>query len=318
MSFALGAALLLLPRMGNAVFCDLSKTCTVFGVSRVCDVNCTVGVNCNVGASDDICNVCVDITGTSTNNQPCNFDFQCTTAPFIFCDGAGDGFVTVCGTSSADNINGSGDADWLCGAGGNDTIDGGGGNDGINGGDNDDVINAGGGNDIIEGGNGKDTIEGSTGNDDIRGNLSSNHSLDDGGNTISGDAGNDFLAGSGGDDEIFGGPDNDTILGQGGRDVIKADAGNDVIFENYGGAAPDDCFGSLYCGGTGDDSITAVGPGHQCVDAGADQVVSGSETDCGYINFPNTADACDFATQRNCANPGSNFSATRHPSCGCD
>jgi Ca2+-binding RTX toxin-like protein len=317
MRAVLTAALLAVPQAGNAVFCDLTKTCTVFNVSRVCDVLCTAGVNCNVGASDDVCSVCVDITGASTNNQPCNFDSQCTTSPFLFCDGEGDGFVSVCGTTSADSISGSGNADWLCGAGGNDTINGNGGNDGINGGDGNDTINAGGGDDLVEGGAGMDTMEGSTGDDDIRGNLSTNHTLNDGGNTIFGDAGDDFIAGSGGDDEIFGGADDDFIFAQGGRDVTKAGAGNDTVFENYGGAAPDEVFGGIICGEEGDDGITAVGAGHRCVDAGPGQVVSGSEVDCNYINLPNTNDDHDVATQRNCANP-TNFSATRHPSCGCD
>jgi Ca2+-binding RTX toxin-like protein len=273
--------------VGGSVLAD---DCTVAGVTYPCDFICGFPSN--------------------PPNNPC---------VAINNDVNGDGFKTTCGSTLGGNtINGSGADDIICGRDGDDTITGGGGNDKINGGGGNDNIDGGNGNDVIEGGLGSDILTGGSGDDTIYGISTSDLSSDDGGNLIKGENGNDFLVGAGGDDEIFGGANDDTIIGEGGRDVMKGEGGNDFIIDNYGGAIVNEVFGSLLCGGTGDDTLFANGPGHQCVDAGTQQVVSGpSDHDCTYINSPADSDDHDVGTQRNCANP-SGFDGTRHPSCGCD
>jgi Ca2+-binding RTX toxin-like protein len=269
----------------------LADTCTVGGTTRTCDFVCGFpsfppGVACT----------CI--------NQDIN----------------GDGVATTCGSTSGPNlIQCLNNNEMICGRDSADSIDGNGGNDQINGGGGNDTIDAGGGDDVVEGGDGADVIEGGSGDDDIYGTSSatSDWPTDDGGNRITAGSGDDLVVGAGGDDEIFGGNGADFFIGQGGRDLMKGEAGNDTIISNYGGSSVNDVLGTLICGGSGDDTITADGPGHQCVDGGTQQAISGSENDCSYFNLPSDSDDHDLGTQRNCINP-SGFHSTRHPSCGCD
>jgi Ca2+-binding RTX toxin-like protein len=267
----------------------LADTCTVAGVTRTCDFVC--GFPTNPPSSP-----CVAI-----NN-----------------DINGDGFRTTCGSTQGGNtINGSNADEVICGRDGTDTITSSGGNDQINAGAGNDTIDGGTGIDIIEGGSGADSLTGGSGNDTIYGITNSDLSSNDGGNLINGGNNDDTLIGAGGDDEIFGGSGDDVIIGEGGRDVMKGEGGADTIFSNYGGAQLNEVFGSILCGGPGDDFLFADGPGHQCVDGGTQQQISGTEFDCQYSNLPADSDDHDVGTQRNCVNP-SGFDATRHPSCGCD
>jgi Ca2+-binding RTX toxin-like protein len=267
----------------------LADTCTVAGVTRTCDFVCGFPSNPPNPA-------CVAI-----NN-----------------DVNGDGVRTTCGSTLGGNtINGGGADEMICGRDGDDTITGSGGNDQINGAGGNDGIDGGTGNDTIEGGGGKDSIEGGSGDDILSGNTGQDFT-DDGGNFIDGGNNNDSILGTGGDDELLGGSGDDSILGQGGRDVIMGEGGADFLVSQYGGPNVNEVFGDLLCGGPGDDTIFAWGPGHQCVDAGTQQVVTGTENDCNYANNqPADSDDHDIGTQRNCANP-IGFDANRHPSCGCD
>jgi hemolysin type calcium-binding protein len=155
--------------------------------------------------------------------------------------------------------------------------------------------------DVICGNDGDDTINGKGGNDII--------DAGDGNDTVVGDAGSDFL---------HGGDGNDVILGQGGRDVLHGDDGEDTLIGNYGGSVVDSVLGSLYCGGKGDDAIVADGPGHQCVDAGPDQVLDPGETyDCQYFNLPNDNGLCDVFTAINCKKASGPLLPDR-VGCGCE
>lgn len=267
----------------------LADTCTVAGTTRTCDFVC--------GFPSSQANPC----------QAINNDIN------------GDGFKTTCGSTSGGNfIKGSNNDEVLCGRDGDDNIEASGGNDQINTAGGNDTVDAGSGNDIVEGGTGSDNLVGGSGNDTIYAISSSDFSTNDGGNVIDGGNNDDTIWGAGGDDDIFAGSGDDLIIGQGGRDVIKGEAGADAIINNYGGSTANDVLGSLLCGGTGDDFIYADGPGHQCVDAGTQQAIAGTEFDCQYLNLPADSDDHDIGTQRNCVHPDSNFSSTRHPSCGCD
>jgi Ca2+-binding RTX toxin-like protein len=267
----------------------LADTCTVNGTTRTCDFVCGFPSN--------------------PPNPPC---------VAINNDVNGDGVRTTCGSTLGGNTIQGGSADEvICGRDGDDTVTGSGGDDQINGADGDDTIDGGNGSDVIEGGLGSDTITGASGDDTLSGNTGQDFTAD-GGNTIDGGNNNDTILGTGGDDELSGGSGDDTILGQGGRDVIKGEGGADFLISQYGGPQTNDVLGDLVCGGSGDDTIFAWGPGHQCVDAGTQQVVSGSENDCSYANNqPADSDDHDIGTQRNCAN-AVGFDATRQPSCGCD
>jgi Ca2+-binding RTX toxin-like protein len=128
----------------------------------------------------------VDDVGTSFDwgvacTQNCTLPPQCQKNP-----GA------ICGTSSADIIEGTS------------------GDDVIFAGDGDDVIRGNGGNDSIFGGPGDDRIEGGGGNDKLRG-----------------DTGNDHIEGGGGSDEIVVNPSDSTISefvdGGGGNDQVSVD-----------------------------------------------------------------------------------------------
>lgn len=286
-----------------------------------CDMVCTAGVTCKVSDASDYCPAkCGNGMPGVNNGQICEFDSDCTDPSYPFCDYAGDGTIALCGSSGDDVIQGAGTADVLCGNDGDDTITGGGGADWINGGAGDDDIDGGNAADVIEGGDGSDVISGGAGNDNMYGNGRFDFS-DDGGNTMHGDNNDDFMAGAGGDDVLTGDNGDDTLFGQGGRDVLKGGDGDDILIGNYGGPTVNDVLGSLYCGGKGDDAITGDGPGHQCIDGGPDQVVTGSESDCVYHNLPDDTDDHDVGTAINCANPtqsstnGTLLGST--PDCGC-
>jgi hypothetical protein len=287
-SLALAAALM---TTGAAHAVCPTDTCTTGATTRQCDLVCgfptSAGNPCTVATND------------------CNSDGAKVTCAYA---GGGGSYI----------VGGSG-ADVICGRSGDDTIRSGGGTDTINGEGGNDVIEGEGANDVIEGGTGADTIDGGPADDTIYGVANNDLSTDDGGNLLIGDNGDDTLLGAGGDDEILGGDGEDTILGQGGRDVLKGGDDDDTVASIYLGATPNDYLGTILCGGAGDDVIVADGAGHQCVDAGADQQVTGiNDFDCTYANVPNDGDPHDIGTQRNCVNPGAGFSATRHPSCGCD
>ncbi len=283
------AAITLLAATAHAQ-CGIPDTCTTNGTTRACD------------------SVCAFPTSAGT---PCNV---ATT------DCSGDGLKVTCGsTLGANYIVGGNNADIICGRSGADTIRGGGGADTINGEGGNDVIEGDTANDVLEGGTGSDTIVGGSGDDIAYGVSSTDSGTDDGGNLILGEAGDDTLIGAGGDDEVLGGNDDDTILGQGGRDVLKGGDDDDTVASIYLGATPNDVLGTILCGNDGDDTIVADGAGHQCVDGGADQQVTGvNDFDCTYANVPNDADDHDVGTYRNCQNVSGPFSNTRHPSCGCD
>jgi Ca2+-binding RTX toxin-like protein len=212
--------------------------------------------------------------------------------PISHCIFDGDGIFTICGTDGDDVINGTGGVDVICAGAGNDVIQGKGDDDWIAGGE---------GNDVILGGNGSDWIVDGEGD-----------------NEMEGGAGVDWVFGGPGDDLILGDAGNDVLVGCGGRDHIDGGRNDDQLFISGWPLclAPDDVLGTNLCGGPGNDTINGSGPGHVCVDAGADQDPEGH--DCVYTTLPTPADDHDVGTQRNCANPTASFDPDRSPPCGCD
>lgn len=112
---------------------------------------------------------------------------------------AGDGDLTVTGSSSGDTIVGRAGRKTVNAGAGDDIVLLGGGADGVGGasaaGSNDDKVDGGEGNDILSAGVGADQLSGGSGNDDLYGG-----------------AGDDLLDGGAGADKLVGGTGNDTYL----------------------------------------------------------------------------------------------------------
>lgn len=167
--------------------------------------------------------------------------------------------LTIFGTSSAENINGSTEEDFLVGAGGNDVLRSGQGNDGLNGGTGRDFLDAGTGDDTIIGGGGIDTLLGGDGNDSLDGGA--------GGDSLDGGQGDDFLNGATNNDTINAGAGNDTVIGASGSEVVTGGQGNDFIdvaagFDFVDGGSGNDTITSTFgadslFGGTGNDFISS-------------------------------------------------------------
>lgn len=213
--------------------------------------------------------------------------------------GAGDGYCTICGNSSANTIVGgtatdaaNGVKDRICGAGGDDTITSTNANSVIDGGAGHDNITASGSGSTAYGRAGNDTISvgpngyatGEDGTDSITlANTGYNQALGgdgddtiiagDGTAVVQGGDGNDIItAGDGGNtldggagtDTITSGLGDDEITGGADNDTIKCEGGNNMI---SGGSGSD-----LLVAGAGDDTILG-GPG------GEDSIYGGGGAD---------------------------------------
>lgn len=304
--------------------CD--TTCTVNttsgDVTYPCDRVCSSGSICVQASALDVCPyTCHNGTLGPSNGVVCQSDANCTVGPYYNCaPGGGDTVTAICGTSGDDIIIASFANAVVCGFDGDDGLyNYTGGPMLANGGDGDDIINGSGGNDRLIGGLGSDTIFGTGGADVLYG---SGVAGSDGPNVISGDAGNDTIAGGDDDDVLSGGADNDVILGQGGRDVLLGNDGDDTLVTNLFVTPANDVLGSILCGGNGDDTLVGDGPSHQCMNAGAGQVVVGSEHDCTYANHPDDTDVWDVGTARNCLSPVQTSTygdlLDRPVGCGCE
>jgi Ca2+-binding RTX toxin-like protein len=292
---ALVAVTVLAINASSTMACHDRPTCNWSGVLYACDRCPFGGANCPSAGGDD-----------------CGF-YRCQNDTSIFCDDntdcasvgghcmveLADGRLTICGTSGNDTLNGTTGADLICGFDGNDTID------------------AKGGDDVVIGGGGTDTLIGGTGNDIIHA-----------GDSIYNLAGDDFIDGGSGNDTIYG---SSRFFGVEGRNVILAGNGDDVVYSGNGRDSvkggdgddfiatasflqplfPDDVYGTLLCGGDGDDDLYGYGPSHQCMDGGNN---TGAGDACFY-NFysSSTATADDLGTFRNCENQ-----SNTGPSCGCE
>ncbi len=257
--------------------------------------------------------------GSELEGKRCVVDTQCCTS-CMTCDvggsgccdlsvalpNGGDGKCTIVGTGAANDITGSSGDDVICGLGNDDTID------GL---DGDDIIDGGNGDDIIDGGLGGDILFGGNGDDNAQANAAS-AATDTSDHVIDGGDGDDALFGAFGDDVIFGGDGNDVVVGQGGRDDLRGGDGDDIVVSNFFNVPLNDVLGVLLCGDGGNDILLGNGPGHQCIDAGPDQIDDPNTPDCRYSNLPVDSDAHDVGTARNCQNTtGSVLSRT--PGCGC-
>ncbi len=241
-------------------------SCSINGTSYTCEATCSGTGACNVE--------------TGLGHSACDS---------VLGGGNGDGFCTICGDGSNNNITGTNGADIICGKGGNDTITA----------DNSTSV---GGADMVNGEGGNDTVFGRVGND-----------------LILGGDGNDTLKGGDGDDEVDGQDDDDLVYGDRSNDVVRGGRGNDYV---EGNAAPfiNSELGDILCGGEDDDLLVAVGNGHYCFDPGPDQAATfwGTGYDCQYV-APIFPDDGDVATQRNCVQVdtfASAFNASQR-SCNC-
>lgn len=275
----LSVVLLAVPATSNAG----TGTCTIQSVTEGCDRNCSstscpeTGVTCNqcdqiYGDSDGLCVIC----GTAGDDT---IDPDCINA--WVCGGDGDDDL-----SGAKFLNGEGGDDTIHPYGGSDSVgEGGPGNDtmtswasaSLYGGPGDDTLSVpnvvggydtdiwgGTGNDIITGEDGDDRLYGGPGNDTIDGRG--------GADELVGGAGNDLLRGGPGNDKLWACGDGDVLHGEGGGDELR---GEDGSCENTTAATSE--LGTVYCGGSGNDDIYAVGENHQCVDGG-----DGGADDCDW------------------------------------
>jgi Ca2+-binding RTX toxin-like protein len=185
--------------------------------------------------------------------------------------------ITVSGTASADQFQGTAFADTFNDVGAGDFIAGGNGNDTVvfsgatarvvdlanpdavvestfvlSGVEN---LTGGTGNDVFFGDSLNNRLAGGVGNDALSGRAGSDRlSGDNGLDTLFGGAGFDTLTGGAHDDNLFGGADNDLLQGGIGNDLVRAGDGADGVYGNEG-----------------DDRLYG--------DAGADQIEGGSGND---------------------------------------
>lgn len=353
----------------DAIGACADHTCTVNGQAYQCDDFCT-GSNCTDGKTLGTCNVCNPggadtskctlciygtgsntVYGTSSDDVICIVDSTST----FWVSGSGGGVDTIFAKGGNDIIATGGGNDVITPDAGNDTvwagdgndqvnasaggdtIHGEGGNDNLKGGDDSDTIYGDAGLDDIDGGNAVDTIDGGADDDSILGGAGDDViSTGTGNNTVDGGANDDIVYGDVGNDTLRGGTGDDLIIGAGGRDSLKGDDGDDDVYTvDISHTPADSVVGSLLCGGAGDDVLVGWGPGHQCLDAGADQVGAGRGSvnlfgtpttyDCWYAlvatGSPSSQDH-DVGTTRNCAdriggNPTGTFFDATSP-CGCD
>jgi Ca2+-binding RTX toxin-like protein len=261
---------LIAPAIAAAQCCGCAGSCTANGQSHFCDILCF----------DETCSSAANFT---------NCDSNCTDGKCVLCnaDNGVNDPVTITGSSGVDVIcvrsgnTGSGKEIYRGGGGndilavrlndtlyGGDDLDGGSGADLVFGGDADDLIDNYSGADVIRAGNGNDTFDGSSS-----------------GETFYGEGGDDFIDGKSGDDILDGGTGRSVIYGGSGDDTISTSAGS-----------THDVLGSVLCGGTYHDTITASGFGHVCIDAG-----TGTDS-CAYTQ-PSAAcvgDNHDVATMSGC------------------
>lgn len=204
------------------------------------------------------------------------------------------GFDTIQGGETADEIYGGTESDLLEGNGGDDYL---------SGDENDDIIKGGTGNDSLVGGDGQDWLYGGAGDDVLNGDTSSGRFYGGSGNDLLdgrsvvpgilimhggegddnlqagdfadqlfGDAGDDFLETAAGADNAYGGAGDDLISNADGNDSIRGGAGDDTV---NGGADAD-----LLEGGGGDDSLTG-GAGQDVINGGLgfDILLGGADRD---------------------------------------
>ncbi|WP_182865929.1 right-handed parallel beta-helix repeat-containing protein [Rhodopirellula sp. JC639] len=195
---------------------------------------------------------------------------------------------SIFGSLGNDHLRGGSGNDLIIGDEGDDTIEGNEGDDTIVGGEGSDTIAAGAGDDLVESGSGDDFLAGDSGNDLLYGG--------DGDDVIYGGEHDDWIAGEAGNDQIFGNDGNDYLDGGKGSDLIEGGAGNDVLVAGLGignllrGDGGNDIitgsdeggehdpdftdsvyFGDFIDGGTGADTINALG--------GADHILGGEGDD---------------------------------------
>jgi hypothetical protein len=187
-----------------------------------------------------------------------------------------------------------------------------------------------GGNDIVFVGDGDVKVEGRGGNDQILKGANNIIRYNNGPALNPANTGRLLADGGNGDDTIgnasasdgdvlFGGSGDDFLIGCGGRNVLHGEDGDDQLWGWAFCPIADGPLGSIYCGGDGDDTINGWGTGHQCMDAGPDQTVRTTGSDCSYLHVVNggvAPDAADVATAANCTTP-SPAGLAAEP-CSCD
>jgi Ca2+-binding RTX toxin-like protein len=151
-------------------------SCSINGTAYTCEASCTGTGACNVE--------------TGLGHSACDS---------VLGGGNGDGWCTICGDGSNNNITGTNGADIICGKGGNDTIYGRVGNDLILGGDGNDTLRGGDGDDEVDGQDGDDLVYGDRSNDVVRGGKGDDYVEGNAAPFINSELG-DILCGGEGDD----------------------------------------------------------------------------------------------------------------------
>ncbi|TIQ42081.1 MAG: hypothetical protein E5X47_32265, partial [Mesorhizobium sp.] len=239
----------------------------------------------------------------------------------------GDGSDYLYGGDGNDTLSGGTGYDTLYGGEGKDTLDvgadggqayGEAGDDTLIGGDGYEVLDGGIGNDSLDTGSGGGQASGGEGDDQLTGGDGDDYLSGGGGNdTINAGAGNDTLVdddgvGSTGNDVLNGGTGDDTIYSYGGADTIDGGEGNDTAYIDRSTSvvgmtvvmtdtATPTAIGDgttfvnienlYFTGGSGDDTITALGGNDNLFGGDGDDVLSAG----GGNNYIDGSDGSDTA-----------------------
>jgi VCBS repeat-containing protein len=199
----------------------------------------------------------------------------------------GDGDDQLHGGDNDDTLIGGAGYDYLYGEAGNDTLDTGTDGGQAHGGDGDDELTGGDGDDYLDGGEGSDTINAGAGNDTLVG------------DNVLGSLGNDILNGEAGDDTIYSYGGADTIDGGGGNDTLvldrsqAVDGSNILMTDTASPTAVGDgtTFVNVetlnFTGGSGEDTVTALGGNDHLVGGVGNDTLSGG---AGYDYLDGGAD----------------------------